>query len=102
MARQIFIVEASIQNAQGVYSVLSGFPKRFDSEDYNNDIDKAQRRAMAAYHTALGGMYAVDDRLMQIALVRTADGFQIASENIGSIQPTPELEPEPEPEGEGE
>jgi hypothetical protein len=100
MARQIFIVEASLVNAQGVYSMLTGFPKRFDSESYDGDIDKAERRAKAAYHTALGDMYAVDDRMMQTALVMTADGFQIAKETIGKVQPTPAPEPEPEPQAE--
>lgn len=97
MARQIFIVEAAIVNADGTYSMLTGFPKRFDSEDYEGDIDKAERRAKAAYHAALGDMYAVDNRMMQTALVMTADGFQIAKETIGMLQPSPE-EPSPEEE----
>ena len=73
-----------------MHSVLANFPKRFDSESYSGDIDKALRRAKAAYHAALGDMYAVDDRMMQTAILMSADGFVIDRETIGAI-----AEPEP-------
>ena len=45
MARQIFILDAHIVDANGTFNHLSGYPKKFDSVNYGNDIEKAQRRA---------------------------------------------------------
>ena len=45
MARQIFIVNAQIVDANGAYHILDGYPKTFDSNNYQNDVDKAQKRA---------------------------------------------------------
>ena len=45
MARQIFIVDALIVDANGTFNHLEGYPKPFDSKNYQNDVDKAKRRA---------------------------------------------------------
>ena len=43
--RNIFIVNAFIIDSNGTYNVLSGYPKNFDSNSYQNDIAKARKRA---------------------------------------------------------
>lgn len=45
MARNIFIVNAYIVDANGTFNVLSGYPKNFDSNNYSYDVDKALKRA---------------------------------------------------------
>ena len=56
MARQIFIVNANIVDANGNHSIPSGYPKSFDSKNYNNDVDKAQRRAESDFYGLLEGL----------------------------------------------
>ena len=42
--RQIFVTTAQIVDANGSFATLNGYPKTFDSRNYDNDIDKAQNR----------------------------------------------------------
>jgi len=62
MIRQIFEVYAKIVDSTGAYNTLSGYPKTFDSRNYDNDIDKALLRATGEYHDTLGAMCKRDDR----------------------------------------
>lgn len=102
MARNIFIVNAtqvvtSEQNPQGLLSVVSGYPKTFDSMTYNGNIDLTRRKANADYYTRLGIMY--DDtnanRIMKTVTLVNAKGELLLHESIGSfISEEPETEPE--------
>lgn len=92
MNRQIFVVYASVVDANGTFNMLNGYPKTFDSRNYNNDIDKAQSRALGDYHDVLGGMYKVDSRQLQTAICMTADGFTLESKSIGAIAALPDPE----------
>lgn len=107
--RQIFIVNAtqvviSESHPEGLYSVVSGFPKTFDSRSYpsdnpNGDEEKALNMAMSAYLAQLSANYANanDSRVMMVVTLERADGRQIMRESIGSFPDmTPILE---EPEG---
>ena len=95
MAREIYEVYAKVVDANGAYNTLSGYPKVFDSNSYNNDTEKARLRAYGEYHDVLGAMYKRDDRQLQIAMIIFANtGMQIEVAKIGSID-----EPEPEPNG---
>lgn len=85
MKRQIFKVDAQIVDANGAFSALSGYPKTFDSKNYNNDIDKAKARALGEYHEVLGAFYKRDDRQLQTAICMTASGYVLASQAIGEI-----------------
>ena len=98
MQRQIFVVSAHIVDANGTFNVLNGYPKTFDSRGYNNDINKAQARALGDYHEVLGAMYKVDSRQLQTAICMTADGFILAEQSIGAIAdlPDPAVEEESE------
>ena len=95
MARQIFIVEAFVVDANGTFNYISGYPKRFDSNSYDGDINKTQRRAEGDMSEAWGAMCKVDTRQIQTVTLGTVDGFQIEKKSTGAF-----IEPEPEPEEE--
>lgn len=85
MKRQIFVVNATIVDANGTYNSLSGYPKTFDSKNYGGDIDKAKLRATGDFSEAKGAMCKRDDRQLQTATLETADGFQIEKWSYGAI-----------------
>lgn len=86
MQREIYEVTAKVVDANGTYNTLTGYPKSFDSRNYNNDVDKAERRANGEYHSVLGTMYTRDDRQLQLAMItRISDGVQIAVERVGDL-----------------
>lgn len=91
IAREIYEVYAKVVDANGAYNTLSGYPKAFDSKNYDNDIDKARQRAMGEWHDCLGAMSKVDSRQIQIAMVfRASDGLMIAKECIGQLVMLPD------------
>ena len=98
IARQIFVVDATVVDANGTFNHLSGYPKLFDSKNYENDIDKARRRAEGDMSEAYGAMCKVDSRQLQTVTLMTADGAMLDAKHIGAIAPLPEPEPEPEAE----
>lgn len=112
MARNIFIVNAlqtviSDAHPEGLFSVMSGYPKTYDSNNYNNDTDAALRAAKSEYYSRLSANYAGSaSRVMAIVTLEQANGQQIMRDSIGAfpVIPEPAVEPEPEgePEGEGE
>ena len=98
MARQIFLVNAYIVDANGSFNTLSGYPKKFDSRSYQDDIEKAQRRAEGEFSDTWGAMCKRDDRQKQTVTLETAEGFQLDRKSFGEfVDPEPEPEPEPEP-----
>jgi len=96
MARQIFIVTAQILDANGTFNFLSGYPKTFDSKNYDGDVARAQIRAEGDFSDVWGTMCKRDDRQLQTVTLSTVDGFQMDSKTRRWFN-----EPEPEPEGEG-
>ena len=86
MARQIFIVNAFIVDANGTFNNLSGYPKTFDSKNYGDDIDKAQRRAEGDMSEVWGAMCKRDDRQIQTVTLSTVDGFQLDRKTNGAFQ----------------
>ena len=93
MARQIFIVDAHIVDANGTFNYLSGYPKTFDSRSYQGDADKAQRRAEGDMSETWGAMCKVDTRQIQTVTLSTVDGFLIEGKTMGAFH----YEPDPEP-----
>ena len=91
MARQIFIVDAMVVDANGTFNHLNGYPKPFDSRSYQNDIDKTKRRAEGDMSEAWGAMCKVDTRQIQTVTLSTVDGFQIEARTMGGFA---EEEPE--------
>lgn len=85
MARTILTVNATQVDNSGHFSTVNGFPKLFDSDDYEGDIKKTNRRAKAAAHAQLALNYAVDNRPMQTVTIDTADGRRIFRECDGEL-----------------
>ena len=92
MKRQIFEIYAKVTDANGAYNTLSGYPKTFDSHNYDDDIDKTQRRAIGEFCETYGAMCKRDDRQLQMVLIMTADGFVIDRKFIGAIADLPDEE----------
>ena len=105
--RQIFIVNAtqvvaSESHPEGLYSVVSGYPKTFDSRNYNateenpnGDEERALQVAKAEYFSRLSAMYSANNRVMATVTLERADGRTIMRECIGAF---PDMTPVPEPE----
>ena len=85
MARQIFVVDAHIVDANGAFHYLDGYPKTFDSNNYQNDIDKAQKRAEGDMSEQWGAFCKRDDRMIQTVTLSTVDGFQIERKTMGGF-----------------
>lgn len=85
MARQIFIVDAHIVDQNGTFNYISGYPKKFDSKNYDDDIDKAQIRAEGDMSEAWGAMCKRDDRWIQTVTLSTVDGFQLDRKTNGAF-----------------
>ena len=95
--RNIFIVNAaqvvtSESHPEGVYSVVSGYPKTFDSRNYNaseanpdGDASKAYRVAKADYCAQMSAFLAADNRAMWTVTLSSADGRQLLSECSGAF-----------------
>ena len=107
--RQIYIVNAtqvvtSEAHPEGVYSVVSGYPKTFDSRNYNatetnpdGDPEKAYRVAKADFLSQESAFLVADNRAMWTVTLTRADGRQMMAETWGAF---PEVTPTPEPEEE--
>ena len=106
--RNIFIVNAtqvviSESHPEGLFSVVSGYPKTYDSRSYNateqnpnGDSDKALAAAKAEYFSRLSANYAGSaSRVMSTVTLETAQGRTIMQECIGAF---PDMTPAPEPE----
>lgn len=101
MARNIFIVNAtqvvtSQANPQGLLSVVSGYPKTFDSESYNGDVALTRKKANADYFNRLGIMY--DDtnasRIIKTVTLENVKGELLMRDSIGDFPAeTPEEVP---------
>ena len=101
MARNIIIVSAtqlvtSESHPEGLFSVMAGFPKTFDSGD-GGDIEQSMKTAKSAYYAQLSANYANanPNRVMTTVTLEMANGQQILRECIGSF---PDMTPTPEPE----
>ena len=113
MARNIFIVNAtqvvvSEANPQGIFSVISGYPKTYDSMSFNDDAEAALRAAKSEYYSRLSANYAGSTtRVMATVTLSQANGQLVMRDSTGAfpvVAPAP-VEPEPEepveePEGE--
>lgn len=109
--RQIFIVNAtqvviSESHPEGIYSVMSGYPKIYDSRNYNateanpdGDSDTALRAAKSEYYSRLSANYVGSaTRVMSTVTLETAQGRTVIAESIGTFPTMPAPEPELEPE----
>ena len=96
MARTILEVDAVVVDANGTFNRMSGYPKRFDSNNYSGDLEGTMKRAKAEYHHTLGDMYGNQaGRQVQSARLTDVYGTTYLRESIGVLPGN-----EPEPEGE--
>jgi hypothetical protein len=118
MARAIYVVNAtqvvtSDNHPEGLFSVVSGYPKNFDSRNYgaseanpNGDAELALNAAKSEYYNRLSANYVGSaTRVMATVTLENSNGKQILVDRIGALPdmtPAPEHEPEPEPESEEE
>lgn len=91
MRREIYKVYAEIVDKNGAQNPLTGYPKKFDSRNYNNDCDKTEIRAKGELGTVYGDMSKVDERKLQVAwVVRLKTGDVVAGPVvIGTIPEDP-------------
>ena len=103
MARNVFTVNAWIIDANGTKNILSGYPKDFDSKNYDNDTEKALKRATGEFSKVWGSMCDRDDRQVQTVVLQQLNGQLVDRKSMGTpVEPevTP-ASPEEEPvEGE--
>lgn len=85
MARNIFTVSAYIVDANGTKNNVSGYPKDFDSRSYNDDIDKARKRADGDFSEVWGAFCKRDDRIIQTVTLTNVFGDQLAKKSMGSF-----------------
>ena len=85
MARNIFIVNAQIVDANGAFNTLSGYPKIFDSSSYSGDVDKAKKRAEGEFSECWGAMCKRDDRQIQVVTLSDVYGNQLDKKSMGDF-----------------
>ena len=83
--RNIFLVDAMIVDANGTFNHLDGYPKKFDSKSYGDDVDKTRRRAEGDFCEVWGAMCKVDTRMIQTVTLSTVDGFLIDHKTTGQF-----------------
>ena len=111
--RQIYIVNAtqvvtSENHPEGLFSVMSGYPKNYDSRNYgateanpDGNPEKAFQAAEAEYLGKVSSILAADNptRAMATVTLERADGKSVYHRCLGGF---PNVTPEPEPEEAGE
>ena len=100
--RVIYIVNAtqvvtSENHPEGLFSVMSGYPKNFDSRTYDGDTEKAFRMAEAEYLSKLASILQADNpaRAMATVTLERADGVSVYHRCIGAMPVEPEPVEEP-------
>ena len=109
--RNIYIVNAthvvvSENHPEGVFSTINGFPKTFDSRNYNateqnpdGDAERAFEVAQAEFFKQRSDLLLANNRAMWTVTLSRADGRQFEFATKGGFPDvTPQPEPEPEPE----
>ena len=90
--REIYLVIASVVDSNGTFTIMSGYPKSYDSKNYGGDLAKTRMRAEGDWHETIGAMCKREDRQVQtVVLVRISDGSVILSQSIGAFQEPEEV-----------
>lgn len=92
MTRVIYEVYAKVVDANGTYNTLTGYPKTFDSKNYDNDTSKTLQRARGEFYSTISAMCNRDDRQLQTVLLLTADGRTVDRQSIGAVADLPDPE----------
>lgn len=107
--RNIYIVNAtqvviSESHPEGIMSTVDGYPKNYDSRNYNateenpnGDESRALDVAKAEFYSRVSAFLTANNRAMWTVVLTRADGRQIMRESVGAF---PDMTPQPEPEPE--
>ena len=90
MKRAIYEVYAKIVDANGAYNTLTGYPKKFDSKDYGNDLEKTLLRATGEFADTFGAFCKRDDRQLQTVILMSAEGQILDVKSIGKLADLPD------------
>lgn len=103
-------IVASAQNPQGILSNVTGYPKEFDSRDYNRTDDNpngdgeiALLAAQADYSAEIVTLRTANNQTRVgwvVSIIRTSDGREIARYPFGGYPDLTPPKPEPEPDAE--
>lgn len=98
MERNVIIVNAtqvvtSDSHPEGLFSVMSGFPKIYDSVNYDGDIDQTMKAAKSAYFDQLSKNYSYTNRAMTTVTLEMANGRQLLYESVGRFPTVASAEP---------
>lgn len=109
--RNIFVVDAkevnvSQANPQGVFRTVDGYPKTYDSRNYNateqnpnGDEARALEVAEAEFFNRVGIFLNAGNRAMWSVTLTSASGRQVHRYSRGAFPDmTPQPDPTPEPE----
>lgn len=83
--RNIYVVNAQIVDANGTHHFLDGYPKKFDSRNYDDDVDKAKRRADGEFSETFADMCKNDTRQIQTVTLEDVFGNQLDRKTIGNF-----------------
>lgn len=87
--RNIFIVDAHIVDANGAFHFIDGYPKTFDSNNYQGDVDKAKKRAEGDLSEQWGAFCKQDTRMIQTVSLSDVFGNVYERKSMGNF-PEPE------------
>lgn len=86
MERQVFVVNAMTVDANDAVHILDGYPKTFDSKNYQNNVEKAKRRADGDASSVWAEMCkSGDTRKKQTVTLETIDGYPIYQKTMGPL-----------------
>ena len=86
MGRTILEVDAMVVDSTGAFNHITNYPKRFDSNSYNNDLEGTMKRAKAEYYSTLSSMYSNQaNRQIQTVRLTNVKGEIILRESIGNF-----------------
>ena len=83
--KNIFIVDAYQVDGSGTFAHISGFPKTFNSESYQGDVDTALKRATGAFASAWSGFCGVDNKQIQTVILYDIHGTLIDRKTLGDF-----------------
>ena len=93
MAREIYTVNKEVEDKNGNYSRASGFPKTFDSNNYNGDEKLTEIRATGSFSSAwadiCNGYNPADHPQMQTVTLTHVPGRVIDTKTLGEIEQEP-------------
>lgn len=93
--RNIYIINAQIVDSNGTHATLDGYPKKVDSKNYSDDVDKARKRADGEFAEAWAAMCKNDVRQIQTVTLTDVFGNMLDRKSMGGF-------PENTPSGENE